>query len=227
MKQTHDPASFWYGWRTERWATPFSGFRWGIPAYCNFEGRAIYCDSDVIFMDDVQKLFDADLKPGAAVMAKGGGSWRFCVSLWDCAEAKKHLPPIYDMRADALSHKRCGLEFRKADFVQPFPAGENWNCLDGEDKDLFDPTTKAIHYTAMANQPHLPHAIKRLAAEGRKHWFDGKVAPHWRADLQRLFDDYLSEASKYGYAPARYTTDPLFGEYKKMSLINYRAGPRA
>src|SRR3546814_5908886 len=39
MQLSSDPQSFWYsdsgipaGWHTERWATPFSGFRWAVPA---------------------------------------------------------------------------------------------------------------------------------------------------------------------------------------------------
>ena len=47
MQLSHDTNSPWYtnqetgeGWRTEKWATPFSGFRWAIPESCNFEGRA-------------------------------------------------------------------------------------------------------------------------------------------------------------------------------------------
>src|SRR5262245_61554152 len=55
MRLSRDPDSFWFsnpqkkeGWRTEGWATPFSALRWGIPAVCNFEGRAIYMDLDKI-----------------------------------------------------------------------------------------------------------------------------------------------------------------------------------
>ena len=52
MQLSRDPSSVWYsnpqtgeGWHTEKWATPFSGFRWAIPAYCGFSGRAIYMDA--------------------------------------------------------------------------------------------------------------------------------------------------------------------------------------
>ena len=40
-------ASAGAGWRTERWATPFSGFRWAVPALCGYAGRAIYMDTDI------------------------------------------------------------------------------------------------------------------------------------------------------------------------------------
>lgn len=57
MQLSHDPNSPWYtnqqtgeGWHTEHWATPFSGFRWAIPESCNFQGRAIYMDADVVVL---------------------------------------------------------------------------------------------------------------------------------------------------------------------------------
>ncbi len=90
MAQSRDLQSFWHGWNTSAWATPFSGFRWGIPAYCGFQGRAVYTDSDVIFLGDIAELWTQPMAPGAAVLAKGGGSWRLCVSLFDCAAAKPH-----------------------------------------------------------------------------------------------------------------------------------------
>ena len=53
MKQTHDTSSIWGGWQTERWSTPFSGYRWAIPEACGFEGRAIYTDCDMINFRDI------------------------------------------------------------------------------------------------------------------------------------------------------------------------------
>jgi hypothetical protein len=231
MKQSRDPTSLWYtdpqgGWRTERWATPFSGFRWAIPYACDYEGRAVYTDSDVIFTGDIAELWRTPMAPGKAVVAKGKGSWRFCVSLWDCAAAAEHLDPIRVLMEDPHSHKAQGARFRAAGWVQPFGPGQNWNCLDGEDKPLDAPSTKAIHYTAMANQPHLRHAIPRLAAAGREHWFNGRVEPHWRPDLIELFDRLLAEADAAGFPVSRYTADPIFGPYRKMDLAHYRAGPR-
>src|SRR3569833_1294337 len=58
MRQSDDPASFWHGCNTLGWVTPFSGFRYGIPERCNFDGRAIYMDSDMIVRDDIAKLWD-------------------------------------------------------------------------------------------------------------------------------------------------------------------------
>ena len=56
MKQTNDKDDFWHGWDSSRWSTPFSGFRWAIPEYCNFKGRAIYTDVDMINLRDISDL---------------------------------------------------------------------------------------------------------------------------------------------------------------------------
>ena len=68
MRFERDPSSFWYsdpnkkkGWRTDWWATPFSALRWGIPEACNFEGKAIYMDVDMIAMDDIAKLWNQEI----------------------------------------------------------------------------------------------------------------------------------------------------------------------
>src|SRR5690606_38490227 len=96
MQLSRDPQSFWYsspetgeGWRTEAWTTPFSGFRWGIPAFCDYRGKAIYMDTDVMVLCDIAELWNQSFSDGKVVMAKGGEeSWRFCVSMWDCERAK-------------------------------------------------------------------------------------------------------------------------------------------
>lgn len=226
MKLSRDPSDFYYsdgakGWQTSMWATPFSGFRWSIPAACGFEGRAIYCDSDFIFMDDIAKLYDQEFAPGKSVMAKGRGSWRYCCSLWDCAAVKPHMMPIEELRSNPASHKLMSARFAGASWAQPFEG--NWNCLDGERfTDLYDPAIKAIHYTVMANQPHLEYAIPRLKSLGMQHWFNGEVKPHWRKDLVDMFGTLLNVADAKGFTVESYCREPLYGEYRKQDLSRYR-----
>jgi hypothetical protein len=220
MKLSRDPDNLFYsngmeGWRTDRWATPFTGFRWAVPALYGFEGRAIYTDSDVIFKDDIAKLWEQEIPPGKIVLAKGGNSWRFCVSCWDCKAAKPHTLPLNDLRSDPGAHSQMTRVVKP--LVQSFRG--DWNNLDGEGyPNLDDPKLKALHYTSMPHQPHLAYAIPRLTKEGRRHWFDGKVQSHWRPDLKALFDRMLTEAKANGYPPERYIDTPLYGEIRKQSL---------
>lgn len=229
MKLSRDPASPFYcsaegGWRTEAWATPFSGFRWAVPELCGFEGRGIYMDSDVIVMADIAELWQQPFMPARVVLAKGAAaSWRYCVSLWDCERARRWMLPLSELQARPDSHRAMTRVFRsKPHLTQPFHGG--WNCLDGEDYDDLDhPDIKAIHYSAMRHQPHLTRATARLREEGRKHWFDGKPALHWRPDLILLFERLLAEAEWNDYPVQRYCQTPIFGAYRKLAVG--RVGP--
>jgi hypothetical protein len=61
-----------------------------------------------------------------------------------------------------------------------------------------------------------------LRAEGRAHWFDGKVRQHWRPDLSALFIRELQEAERAGYTVDKYQPDHLVS-YTKMPQPNYQS----
>lgn len=229
MRLSSDPTSPFFsdgsrGWRTDTWATPFSGFRWAVPDLCSFEGKAIYCDSDVIFLADIAELWGQEFESGKVVMAKGGKSWRLCVSLWDCAAAAAYVKQLSYLRSQPGAHQEMIARFKGASFVQEF-AGQ-WNYCDNED---FGPLSdaKVVHYTDMATQPHLRYAIPRLAKAGRKHWFNGKVSAHPRSEIVALFDREFEAAKAAGYTPDRYEPEIPFGDYRKRDLRAYGARHRA
>jgi hypothetical protein len=214
MMQSRDPKSFWHGWNTATWATPFSGFRWGVPARCNFEGRAIYLDSDMIVMDDIAKLWKLTLTHKHVVIAKGINK-RFCTTLFDCAKIKPHMFPLAALKTQQGIHRQQRERLSVPGLVQPFPPGENWNCVDGETyTDIATDVIKIHHYSAIDCQPQLKYALPRLAEEGRAHWFKGTVKPHWRQDLVTLFDINLQAAIANGFEPKNYEHEP-FGDYAK------------
>ena len=75
-----------------RTGVPFSGFRWGIPEACNFEGKAIYTDVDMINMRDMAELVDLEVLKGKLCLARDGkrfGGKEFCVIVFDCAKWEK------------------------------------------------------------------------------------------------------------------------------------------
>ena len=82
----------WSGWNTKKWFTPFSGFRWAIPHACNFEGRAIYTDVDMINLRDIKELYEIDLQ-GKPFAARKGLRWghELCVMVIDCNKAKEYV----------------------------------------------------------------------------------------------------------------------------------------
>jgi hypothetical protein len=212
MQQSHDASSLWYGWNTAGWATPFSGFRWAVPAVCAFAGRAIYLDSDMIAQADIAELWNKEIKSPHVLIAKGSNE-RFCCTLFDCAKVEEHMYPLARLKSENGIHRTQRKRLAKPGLVQAFPPDENWNCLDGENyKSLEDPRIKIHHYTAIDCQPQLKYALPRLAEAGLHHWFRGGVKPHPRADYQPFFDRWFREAVDAGYRPENYVVEP-FGNY--------------
>lgn len=225
MQLNHDPQSPWYtnqeqqqGWHTEKWATPFSGFRWSIPELCDFKGRAIYMDADVLVRCDIVELWNHPLTEEAIVIAKGNkSSARLCTCVWDCEKAKKYLYPLKKLQSDPDSHKNMmQLLKNKPYLVQPYL--DSYNCIDGEGLDIKQ--IKILHYSDMGTQFTHKYSIPRLALEGQNHWFDGEIFPHPRQDLAELFDQYYEEALTAGYQLENYKVEP-FGTFSKATQINY------
>lgn len=216
-----DPNSPWYGWNTSLWSTPFSGFRWGIPAVCNFQGQAIYMDSDMIILSDLKKLWEQPFEPGKIVMAKGGEqSWRFCVCKWDCYSTKDQIIDLDNLKKDSSSHRKMMNYYSNhKELVQAFDG--DWNNLDGENKPIDQ--IDILHYTDMSTQFHGKYVKQR----GIKHWYDGDVFDHKRKDLQALFDQYYQEALNDGYTVDQYIpNEEDFIEYTKESQKGYVSSSR-
>jgi hypothetical protein len=221
MMISDDPESFWYGWDSSGWATPFSAFRCGIPEYCDFRGQAIYMDSDMMVLADLAELWNNPWESDTAIV-QARGSWRLCVCkfhnercrdnpAWPRVAQIKKYPDLYG-RVYRLISDTDSLR-------QEF--GTAWNNLDGEnDTPLSE--IKILHYTDMSSQPQLKYAIPRLEREGKKHWFDGQVKQHKRADVQELFDTLYQEAIQNGYNVEDYLPKRSYDiNYKKASLTNW------
>lgn len=185
------------GWRTASARTPFSHFRWSIPAMCGYEGRAIYTDVDFVFHADLLELWQEEI-PGVLVTKrpKPAGKLKNCCILFDCSKAKGHIPNIDQLRRMPDPQGQVSNYFKeRPDLVSNFASGD-WNAIDA-----YDPSNariKATHYSRMEHQLHLPHAIKRLKAQGRLHWYQGEVFKHPNAALQSHFDAMLIEAQDAG-----------------------------
>lgn len=226
MQLSRDPNSYWYsnpetgeGWNTVKWATPFSGFRWAIPEYCGFSGRAIYMDADVIILSDLAKLWNHPIEGESIVAAKTNADMaRLCTCIWDCAKAENNILSIEELRRDPDSHQRMMSTIEKnPQLVEPYQ--DSYNCVDGEALAIKD--IKILHYSDMGTQFSHKYALKRVDQEGFKHWFDGKVMPHPRQELVELFDDYYNEALAAGYQLDNYRVEP-FGKFPKKTHKRYK-----
>lgn len=200
MRQTQDHTQPWGGWETERWSTPFSGFRWAIPEVCEFKGRAIYTDVDMINFKDIGQLLDTDLngKPIAARRGSRFGGHEFCVMVFDCEAFKQHSIPIRRMKQIPESHHRMINKFSGSDELV-HDLDPRWNCLDGEDYSVDN--IWHLHYTKMESQPWKPS------------WFTGVSREHERSDIVDLWYAMRQEAVDNGYDVENYKPEQPFGSY--------------
>ncbi|MBW4538639.1 MAG: hypothetical protein KME43_05765 [Myxacorys chilensis ATA2-1-KO14] len=154
-------------------ATAFSLARWAIPEWCNYQGRAIYCDSDQLVMSDVAELWNYDLVDSvfAAVPVKQAKCYKHyiedsmngflnteevfylaSVMLIDCAKVKwsiNELVELLDRNAFSLpSLMYLGEHFRKHFNLSVTAIPSEWNHLDYVDRD-----SKIVHFTDLTSQP--------------------------------------------------------------------------
>lgn len=229
MMLTRDKDSPWYsapnaGWNTQLWATPFSVFRWSIPHACDYQGKAIYMDVDMIARADIAHLWNQEFPPGKCILWKN--EKHSCVMLMDCQAMKGVLPPFESMRrrlGGYSSYRDVNARPRAAKF-----AG-NWNCLDGENyAKLTDLDIKVLHFTKVETQPHLKWALPRLKAQGKKHWNQWTLhaeqpQPHARPEVTTMVEYVWARAQEAGYTAQRYESIATnFGNYDAV-----RGGTRA
>ena len=160
MRNIDPENNFFGGFDDSAWATTFTNLRWAIPEYCDFKGRAIYMDVDMINFKDISILFNTDMK-GAPFLSRSKEGWRTCVMLMDCEKMKNLLPSIEELRKDSSFNNRMASVLLKQ-------AGEmdyRWNCLDGEN--LPADQIWHLHWTHMPTQPwHPAWAAETHARQG-------------------------------------------------------------
>jgi len=136
--------------------TEFSLYRFLIPQLCNYEGRAIYIDSDTICLSDIAELFDTPMN-GADFLARyeaypGDALWALSVMLIDCERCRFDLEQIID-EIDSGLYSMTDFSLMSPRFLShhSYNIGRldpNWNVFD-----RWDDQTKLIHYTNLDTQP--------------------------------------------------------------------------
>lgn len=209
------------GWRCGTGRTPFSHFRWSLPAMCGYQGKAIYTDSDFVFLADIGELWDQAV-PGVFLSKQPKGHLgKTCCLLFDCARASGHVPDLQTLRTWSDPQGAMVKYFKERPQLTSGFEG-NWNALDGDGLALGDSRLKAIHYTRMEHQFHLRYAVARLKAEGRSHWYTGPTFAHPRQDLQAVFDALLAEATAHGYPPEKYRVTPFETTRRAFTYTHHR-----
>lgn len=138
--------------------TEFSLYRFLIPELCQYQGKAIWIDSDTVCLADIGELFDTPLA-GQNFLAKaeaynhaGAQHWGLSVMLIDCTQTRFDLDSYYNEIEQGL-YSYADFACMSPSFLahHPFqigPLNPNWNVFD-----TYDSNTKLIHYTNLYTQP--------------------------------------------------------------------------
>lgn len=141
--------------RQNRPRTPFTFQRFAIPKLRNYQGRAIYLDSDMLVFRDIRELWMWPLQ-GAQVLSvrEPPGSGRrpqFSVMVMDCEALKWDVAEIINrLDHNELTYEQAVHEMKVADRVAAV-LPEDWNELER----YREGRTALLHYTDMSRQPWL------------------------------------------------------------------------
>lgn len=164
--------------------TGFSFARWAIPELCNFQGRAIYIDADMMVFTDIRELWDMPMN-GATIAIVDGRDTSYCsdkakgnknetsVMLLDCSKVKWTLTSLVQGLDGQYQYKdmMTDLCFLKEEEInRSIP--RRWNSMD-----YWDETSSLLHYTNVPTQPWVStdnlcgHVwvknVKRMISEGK------------------------------------------------------------
>ena len=154
--------------------TAFSMARWAIPEWCNYQGRALYCDSDQISMADIVDLWNFDLEGciAAAVpfkqakyhphylrrylkpyLASNDEYYFASVMLIDCEQAAiwslESLLQLIEAKQFTLTNlMTLAGPFREHFDIKIKTLPSEWNHLD-----VVYANSKIVHFTDLSTQP--------------------------------------------------------------------------
>lgn len=134
------------GFDRRGWLTGFTNYRFAIPHFAEGHGRAIYNDTDQIYLTDPGELFDTAMGNAGFLSIHDHDT---SVMLIDC----EHMAPVWTLEA-AQQQQRKLLEAEAR--AVPGLWGQldpHWNARDDE----YDPErSKLLHHTTIHAQPWQP-----------------------------------------------------------------------
>jgi hypothetical protein len=135
--------------------TGFSFARFLIPSICNYSGRALYLDADMLVFADIAKLWVSSLDEAdilcAEHLGENGRVRQYSVMLMNCSKLRWNIEEIVagfdDQRYDyaKLMYHFCIVPPERIAPVLPF----EWNSLEFFEEGK----TCLVHYTDMPTQP--------------------------------------------------------------------------
>lgn len=135
--------------------TPFSFQRFAIPALKDYQGKAIYLDSDMLVFQDIKELWSWELD-GADLLSvyeplDSGRPPQFSVMVLNCQQLKWDAEQlIKDLETGKWTYKQFILEMSPANKISAVLPSK-WNDLERYSQG----ETALTHYTDMLSQPWL------------------------------------------------------------------------
>ena len=163
------PGSAWK--KRGAWGTPFSAFRFAIPEACEFAGRAVYLDADMLVRADMAEFLTMDTDAGYRCISKA----RTDVALIDCSwfADKAWWPRIEQMKASGwITYYYCQLLLQHggiAPTLDPL-----WNVCDPMRPcaDAAGDAAKLRHFTTVPIQPYKPYPTVKYFKHPWRHWVE-------------------------------------------------------
>lgn len=186
--------------------TEFSLYRYLIPELCNYQGRAIYIDSDTVCLTDIGELFDSPMGDADFLARRDAypdeERWGLSVMLIDCERCRFDLEKFVD-EIDAGLYSMTDFSWMSPRFLEyhPYKIGQldpAWNMFDQRDS-----RTKLIHYTDLYMQP----------------W---KYPNHPHGEL---WFSYFNEALAEGYVTAEDIRLSMIRSYIRRDLLDGNSKP--
>ncbi|MGY6630775.1 MAG: ELM1/GtrOC1 family putative glycosyltransferase [Wenzhouxiangella sp.] len=144
------------------WLTGFTNYRFAIPGFAHFKGRAIYNDADQVYLTDPAKLFDTPMNGKGFLSINDRDT---SVMLIDC-ERMADAWNDHDVRR--LSRKALEARARQAGLWGDLDDG--WNARDSE----YHPNrSHLVHFTTLHTQPWRPFPDQLV-------YFDNPTDPLWQ-----------------------------------------------
>jgi hypothetical protein len=133
------------GFQRGFWLTGFTNYRFAIPEFAGFEGRAIYNDADQVYLTDPAELFDTDMGRAGFLSINDRDT---SVMLIDCRRMAEAWNG-HDVRR--LSRKKLEARARQAGLWGDLD--DSWNARDSE----YTPgQSRLVHFTTLHTQPWQP-----------------------------------------------------------------------
>ena len=202
--------------------TGFSFARFLIPSLCNYQGKAIYFDADMLVFDDIAKLWEQPMGNADVLCVEQptekGRIRQYSVLLMDCAKLRWNIDEIVRgldegrYNYSQLMHEFCIVPRDKVVPDLPY----EWNSLEHYEPNC----TRLVHYTDMPMQPWVcfdnPHG-ELWYLTLREALAEGFIAPIDVLDEVRRGHVHPKLASKVGLrVPWQLRAKPFIPPYERL-----------